>query len=438
MGFGLDTIAFAEQAGQSGVRDRDVESVGIIVANIFPVHVTRSQSDAAEGFQFFEFIRRNLIFIGRHHLGHGGSATLQPDKNETAPDFHVDGNQPCLILVQGGIGSTVRNARQAAIQIIGPRMIGAHKLFRAAARSIDKPGTAVTADIGKSTKRMVRAAHDDNALPYIIEAVPIARIRNVADMANHLPCRAKDTLNLNFRKFRIIICPCWKAPALQCMRVILRGLNGHIDSLVVRVYNNCMSPRQVFTRESADIRKEALIAACAHCLATLGAQGTSVRSICVEAGVSPGLLRHYFDGIDALVAATYRETGARVAKALHKAVEAVPPENPRGRLLAFVTASFREPIADPELLATWIAFWSLSRADPAIGRIHGEIYADNRRDIEKLIAACPGTSDDPRLTAVALTALVDGLWLELSLGNAPFSVDEAEALAEKWLDSLLA
>jgi len=41
------------------------------------------------------------------------------------------------------------------------------------------------------------------------------------------------------------------------------------------------------------------------------------------------------------------------------------------------------------------------------------------------------------LAAVALTALVDGLWLELSLGNAPFSVGEAEALAEKWLDSFI-
>jgi TetR/AcrR family transcriptional regulator, transcriptional repressor of bet genes len=58
--------------------------------------------------------------------------------------------------------------------------------------------------------------------------------------------------------------------------------------------------------------------------------------------------------------------------------------------------------------------------------------------MERLIAACPGAPSDPRLIAVALTALVDGLWLELSLGNAPFSVDEAEALAEKWLDSLLA
>jgi AcrR family transcriptional regulator len=196
-----------------------------------------------------------------------------------------------------------------------------------------------------------------------------------------------------------------------------------------------MQPRQAFTRKSADTRRDALIAATARCLSTRGAHGTSVRAICLEAGVSAGLLRHYFDGIDALVAATYRATGARVAAALHAAVEAISADNPRGRLLAFVTASFRAPIADPELLATWLAFWSLSRTVPAIGDIHDEIYAENRRDMERLILACPNAPADARLAAVALTALVDGLWLELSLGNAPFSVGEAEALAENLLDS---
>ena len=198
-----------------------------------------------------------------------------------------------------------------------------------------------------------------------------------------------------------------------------------------------MNARQVFTRKSADTRRDALIAATARCLSTRGAHGTSVRAICLEAGVSAGLLRHYFDGIDALVAATYRATGARVAAALHAAVEAIPADKPRGRLLAFVTASFRAPIADPELLATWLAFWSLSRTVPAIGDIHDEIYAENRRDMERLILACPNAPADARLAAVALTALVDGLWLELSLGNAPFSVAEAEALAENWLDSFI-
>ena len=87
------------------------------------------------------------------------------------------------------------------------------------------------------------------------------------------------------------------------------------------------------------------------------------------------------------------------------------------------------------MLATWLAFWALTKTDPHIAALHGEIYRDYRADLESLLSACqPG---DHRLTAVALTALVDGLWLELSLGNAPFTPDEATALAARWLAALL-
>ncbi len=189
-------------------------------------------------------------------------------------------------------------------------------------------------------------------------------------------------------------------------------------------------------RQRPDERRQALIEATARCLAARGAAGVSVRAICAEAGVSPGLLRHYFPGVSEAVAETYRWTGARVALALDEAV-AVAGSEPRARLIAYLTASFRPPIADPALLATWLAFWSLTRSDPAIAVVHAEIYADFRTGIERLIAEARPELRDPRLAAVALTALIDGLWLELSLGAAPFTADEAAELAEMWLDRLL-
>ncbi len=195
-----------------------------------------------------------------------------------------------------------------------------------------------------------------------------------------------------------------------------------------------MQPKQSFSRETPETRRADLIAACATSLASRGAHGTSVRTICVEAGVSPGLLRHYFDGIDALIASTYRDTGNRVQAALEAAV-AKAGARPRDRLLGYLTASFAPPVADPDLLATWLAFWTLTKTDARIAQVHGEIYALYRQRLEALLADCaPGNH---RLTAVALTALVDGLWLELSLGNAPFTPAEAAALAEKWLEALL-
>jgi TetR/AcrR family transcriptional repressor of bet genes len=191
------------------------------------------------------------------------------------------------------------------------------------------------------------------------------------------------------------------------------------------------------TRQRPDLRRQQLLAATARCLAERGAAGVSVRHICAAAGVSPGLLTHYFSGVTEAIAETYRWTGARVSEALAQAVAAAGPD-PRDRLVAYLTASFRPPIADPALLATWLAFWSLTRSEPAIAAVHGEIYAEFRHGIVHLIAAWRPETADPRLPAVALTALIDGLWLELSLGQAPFTPDEAGRLAEMWLDRLLA
>ena len=189
-------------------------------------------------------------------------------------------------------------------------------------------------------------------------------------------------------------------------------------------------------RQRPDDRRQSLLEATARSLAKRGAAGISVRAICAEAGVSPGLLRHYFSGVSEAIAETYRLTGTRVAQALDDAVAAAGPE-PRSRLVAYLTASFRPPIADPELLSTWLAFWSLTRSDPAIAAVHAEIYGDYRLGIERLIAEARPSLADSRLPAVALTALIDGLWLELSLGAAPFTSDDAARLAEMWLDRLL-
>ena len=192
--------------------------------------------------------------------------------------------------------------------------------------------------------------------------------------------------------------------------------------------------RANFVREDADFRRQSLIAACAACLAEDGARGVSVRLICGRAGVSAGLLTHYFAGIDDLVAATYASTGAKVAQAVAQAVQEAGPD-PRARLEAYVTASFRPPVLDPDLLATWLAFWSLVKSDPEVERLHGEINSAFCKGLEDALRECRGGRADAaqlRLDAITLNALIDGLWLELCLDQrGPFNADEACALALK-------
>lgn len=161
-----------------------------------------------------------------------------------------------------------------------------------------------------------------------------------------------------------------------------------------------------------------------------------MRTIALEAGVSPGLVGHYFSGIDALVAATYAQIGARVTAALDAAVEAAGPD-PRARLEAFVTSSFDPPIADPELLATWIAFWSLVTARADIACQHDEQYADFRARLETMLGECGVPAKRQRAAAIGLAALVDGLWLELCLSPGCFTPAEASTIARAQLDAAI-
>lgn len=200
------------------------------------------------------------------------------------------------------------------------------------------------------------------------------------------------------------------------------------------MYNKMTAVRQAFTRESADARRADLIEATAACLADHGLVGTNVRAICARAGVSPGLLRHYFGGIDDLIVATYEATSDRM-DAIFAGAVAGAGADPRARLLAYLTASFRPPVTDPELLGAWTAFWALARSDARMAAIHSESYAGYRARLGELLIAC-GAADAERL-AIMLTAMVDGLWLELSLDAESFGAEAAVAMIERAVAALL-
>lgn len=180
-------------------------------------------------------------------------------------------------------------------------------------------------------------------------------------------------------------------------------------------------------------RRQALIDAAERALALHGAGGVSVRTIAAEAGVSPGLVTHHFEGVEPLLAAAYRQVSERVGEALADAVEAAGPD-PRARLTAYVCGNFLPPVMDADLLATWLGLLSLTKSMPLVAIAHAETYAAYRAEMERLLEDCR-TPGDHRLEAVAITALIDGLWLELCLDDSVFTPEEAIGIATRWLDA---
>lgn len=192
-----------------------------------------------------------------------------------------------------------------------------------------------------------------------------------------------------------------------------------------------MTPdRRPYRRESEEARRDALIRAALDLVAEGGAGAATVRAIADRAGVTPGLIRHYFQTKEDLTRAAYRRLMERMT-ADNVAVLGGAGDCPVARLAAFVAASLRPPVVDPLRLGLWAGFLHAVRTDPAMRAVHEQNYHSYRDLLQDLIAALPregATPDQCRAEAIACNAVIDGLWLEGSALPETFAPGELERI----------
>jgi AcrR family transcriptional regulator len=192
--------------------------------------------------------------------------------------------------------------------------------------------------------------------------------------------------------------------------------------------------RRTFHHESEDIRRQDLIAATLDCIAEFGIRGATVRQIADRAGVTPGLIRHYFLSKELMFQAAYREVTNTMFESARKSADEQIAD-PAARLRIFVLANFQVPIIDPRMLSLWATFISQTGVDPALAAIHREGYMSYRNTLEGLLAdalkAAGRDADaaDMRQMAIAINGLIDGLWLEGCMAGDMFADGELGRIA---------
>lgn len=187
--------------------------------------------------------------------------------------------------------------------------------------------------------------------------------------------------------------------------------------------------RRAFKRASGDERRAALIRATLDCVAEGGLPAATVRAVADRAGVTGGLIRHYFATKDQMVHAAYRETIAGMTE-MAKAAVADLGHAPRERLALFVRANLTPPVVDQRTLSLWAAFISRIRTDAEMAAIHREGYLAFRGELEHLVADLfaaegrPISKDEAVRHAIRINAVIDGLWLEGCMAGEMFAADE--------------
>ncbi len=196
--------------------------------------------------------------------------------------------------------------------------------------------------------------------------------------------------------------------------------------------------RRPYIRDSEENRREALILATQELMAEGGPQAATVRAIAARAGVTPGLIRHYFGSKDELSRAAYVALMDGMTAKGEDALHGVGAE-PGERLAAFVAASLRPPVLDSKAVGLWAGYLHQVQADPGLLAQHEAAYLRYRDQLQVLIADLGRVASDGRLRqeAIACNAVIDGLWLEGSVLPQGFGAGELVRIGLRAVGAIL-
>jgi len=183
-------------------------------------------------------------------------------------------------------------------------------------------------------------------------------------------------------------------------------------------------PRTVDRRERRELLADALMRlAAAH-----GLEAVSLRHVATEAGVSTGMVQHYFRNKDEMMAFAFEMVTDRIrTRSQAAAATGAPRELVRGLLLEIL------PLDDTRRLESHVvlAFLAYAAVKPSIAEGLRTFAGGMRAFVADQLRAAGVVGVDPERAAAGLLALVDGLGLQLLLRR--YAEEDAVAVLDTQL-----
>ena len=158
------------------------------------------------------------------------------------------------------------------------------------------------------------------------------------------------------------------------------------------------------------LRRRQLIDATLEAINEVGMHDATIAQIARRAGVSTGIISHYFKDKNGLLEATMRDITSQLRYAVLRRLHALPEASAELRLRAIVAGNFDDSQISQAAMKAWLAFWASSMHQPMLYRLQqvaskrllSNIVYEFRRELPRQQAQQAG---------YGLAALIDGLWL---------------------------
>jgi TetR/AcrR family transcriptional repressor of bet genes len=180
------------------------------------------------------------------------------------------------------------------------------------------------------------------------------------------------------------------------------------------------------------IRRKQLISAAIAVIHDVGFANATVARIAARAGVSSGIVHHYFADKEELLFETMRSLLAELRRdAVKRQREA---KTPRQRVNAVIDASFGDAQFEDRVFSAWLALYGHARQSAKLQRIlvlyHRRLRANLLHDLVQLM-----DRDSALRLAEGIAALIDGLWLRYALTDRPSDPEHPRAITRGYFET---
>jgi TetR/AcrR family transcriptional repressor of bet genes len=185
-----------------------------------------------------------------------------------------------------------------------------------------------------------------------------------------------------------------------------------------------------------DIRKPQLVKATMTVIGRVGLHAASIALISKEAGVSTGIINHYFGGKHGLLEETMREILRQLSNTITTQLKSLPVDAHQQRITAIVNGNFEGYQAENEVAKTWLAFWSYSMHDAQLKRLQ---RVNEKRLLSHLKIELKEMFNNQQADLVAhgIASLIDGIWLRGTLNPEGIDANKARTVINDYLEKQL-
>lgn len=184
------------------------------------------------------------------------------------------------------------------------------------------------------------------------------------------------------------------------------------------------------------VRQQQLIDATLISVERHGLHNTTINTISGLAGLSSGLISHYFGGKQGLIEATQKYLLDQLKQALLSRTQnksMIPLE----RLHAIVEANFTEVQRSRQATKTWLSFWSQAMHEPGLARLQHinsqRLYSNLLFSFKKILPKAAAIT-----AAKQAAAMIDGFWLRSALSGAPEKeFEQAQILCKAFIEAVI-